>query len=148
MSYGYLTITIYTLTEMPQLNQIQGCVGCLEIRNFVVKKNIIVWSANIQVSYRKIEKSAAKRTFLCHFQVFCSSFDLESILALQTTKFILIMKFLIFRHPTHPWVRFSSGDILHELFSVISCHGDLEVHGLSISISKKKTKAKFYLLNK
>ena len=34
------------------------------------------------------------------------------------------MKFLIFRHPTHPWVHFSSRDIVHELFPVISCHGD------------------------
>jgi len=26
----------------PLLNQIQGCEGCLEIRNFVLKKNLIV----------------------------------------------------------------------------------------------------------
>ena len=31
----------------PLLNQIQGCVGCPEVRNFVLKKNLIVWSANI-----------------------------------------------------------------------------------------------------
>ena len=58
-----------------------------------------------------------------HFSGFCCSYDLESILALQTTKFIFSIKFLIFRHPTHPWVCFSSRDITHELFSVISCHG-------------------------
>ena len=57
------------------------------------------------------------------FSGFCSSFDVESILVLPTSKFIFCMKFLIFRHPTHPWVRFSSKDIVHELFSVISCQG-------------------------
>ena len=34
-----------------------------------------------------------------------------------------VPEFLVFRQPMHPWVRFSSRNIVHELFSVISWHG-------------------------
>ena len=37
------------------------------------------------------------------------------------------MKFLISRHPTHLWVCFSSRGIVHELFSVLSCHSEYRV---------------------
>ena len=95
-----------------------GVGGCHKIRNLIVS------SANIQLYYSKIGKSARKGVFWCNFPIFCSLFDVVSILALQTTKFIFSMNFLIFRHPTHPWVHFSSKDTVHELFSLISCHND------------------------
>ena len=48
--HEYMIGAIPTLTEMTQksfmtgtiLNQIQGCVGYLEIRNFVLQINVIV----------------------------------------------------------------------------------------------------------
>ena len=46
------------------------------------------------------------------------------ILAVQATKFIFSRKLLIFRHQTHPWVHFSSRDIIHDLFSGLFCHSE------------------------
>ena len=86
----------------PLLNQIQICVEYLEIRKFVLKKNLIDFSTNIQLYYGNIGKSAQKSGVFDAIFNFFVVHDLESILVLKTTKFIVSMKFLIFRHPTNP----------------------------------------------
>ena len=64
LSWAHCRTDPKTVHGQPLLNQIQGCVGCLEIINFVLKKNLIVLSANIQLYYSKIGKSY--RLFVVH----------------------------------------------------------------------------------
>ena len=59
--------------------------------------------------------------FLCNLESFSISFDYDSILALQGNIFIIVIKFLRFRHLTRPWVWNSSGDIRPELYLSSKC---------------------------
>ena len=38
------------------LKQTQGCVGCLKIRNFILKMNLVVCSANIDSKLSELQK--------------------------------------------------------------------------------------------
>ena len=91
----------------PLLKRTQGCVGCLKIRNFILKINLVLCSANIDSKSNELQKNLkiASKTALFreHFQILLL---FSWILALQNIRFFLRTKFLI---SGHPWIWFSSG---------------------------------------
>ena len=60
--------------------------------------------------------------FSCNFESFSISFDSDWIIALQSDIFIIVIKFLRFRHLTLSLVWNSSGDIRPELDWSHKCH--------------------------
>ena len=41
----------------PLLKHTRGCVGCLEIKNFILKMNLVLFSANIDSKWNELQKT-------------------------------------------------------------------------------------------
>ena len=53
----------------------QGCPGCQKFRIFVLKTNLEVWSANIQLKLKKLTKYGQKQWFFRSFFAFFGFFQ-------------------------------------------------------------------------
>ena len=97
----------------PLFRHPQGSQGYLEKQNHPLSLNLVVWCAKIWPKTKKLRKTVEKPSLLTFFfvnsEVFQTFFVLGPILANQTTKFILSVRFCFSRHPWRVWRRLNSG---------------------------------------
>ena len=97
----------------PLLTRTQGSQGCQKMRQDQLNMLHEVWSANIALKLKNIQKTLRKQRFLRIFfsilTAFCSFYNLRAILAQKENSFICRKKNVIFWHPWDPWGRVNSG---------------------------------------